>query len=116
MPIPVLDQCFDLQATRTDTGALSVAAPDSQARRQKLFEDTPLETWQLTFSEMNESEAAQLLLLFQQVGFTRPFAWQPPNAASAAAYRFDQMRITKNAGNTYRADASVQRQLSVQAT
>lgn len=113
MPLTVLDECFSLEAQRTDAGALSVQDPNSPARRHKRFSDTPLETWSVRFDEMNTGEAAALLAIFAGVGYTRPIAWQAPGAGATAAYRFDSFSITANAGNAYRAEAVLVRQLSV---
>jgi hypothetical protein len=116
MPLPVLDECIDFEATRTDSGGLGIAALESPARRQKKYAETTLDSWSVRFTEMNETEAAALLVLFQTVGYTKPFAFTPPGAVSAAAYRFDRFSITKNHGNSYKAEAVAVRQLSVLTT
>jgi hypothetical protein len=116
MPLPVLDECIDFEATRTDSGGLGIAALESPARRQKRFEDTPLESWNVRFPDMNETEASALLVLFQAVGYTKPFAFEPPGALSAEAYRFDRFSIMKNHANSYKAEAIAVRQLSVVTT
>lgn len=116
MPLPSLTECINFNAVRTDSGALASASVESPARRQKLFPDQPLETCPIVMESMNEDEAMNLLNLFRQTGYTRPFAWQPPGATSPAAYRFEIFRITRLTGNTYRAEATTVLQRSVTTT